>query len=85
MRRTTVLGSAGALVAGTLIAGAMAAPAAGADGSRHGRGDAEARGVAVAAPRAADPRSDWGGRPGGWGRAPPQPCGGVSGPGASGR
>ncbi|MYV58401.1 alpha/beta hydrolase, partial [Streptomyces sp. SID4931] len=53
MRRTTVLGSAGALVAGTLIAGAMAAPAASADGRHHGRGDAEARGVAVAAQRAA--------------------------------
>ncbi|WP_218924620.1 hypothetical protein, partial [Streptomyces sp. rh207] len=33
-----------ALVAGTLMAGAMAAPAAGADGRHHGRGDAEARG-----------------------------------------
>ncbi|MFD4172716.1 hypothetical protein, partial [Streptomyces anulatus] len=51
-----MLGSAGALVAGTLIAGAMAAPAAGADGSRHGRGDAEARGVAVGGPPGRDPR-----------------------------
>ncbi|MFD4358549.1 alpha/beta hydrolase [Streptomyces anulatus] len=78
MRRTTVLGSAGALVAGTLIAGAMAAPAAGADGSRHGRGDAEARGVAVAAHRAANAGIDWRDCPEDWGLAAPIQCGWVT-------
>ncbi|WP_256726190.1 alpha/beta hydrolase [Streptomyces sp. MNU77] len=78
MRRTTVLGSAGALVAGTLIAGAMAAPAAGADGRRHGRGDAEARGVAVAAHRAANAGIDWRDCPEDWGLAAPIQCGRVT-------
>ncbi|CAM5527351.1 tripeptidyl aminopeptidase [Streptomyces badius] len=67
MRRTTVLGSAGALVAGTLIAGAMAAPAASAGGRHPGRGDAEARGVAVAAQRAAKAGIDWKDCPKDWG------------------
>lgn len=78
MRRTTVLGSAGALVAGTLMAGAMAAPAVYADGRHHGRGDAEARGVAVAAHRAANAGIDWQDCPEDWGLAAPIQCGWVT-------
>ncbi|PWS52001.1 aminopeptidase, partial [Streptomyces sp. FT05W] len=76
MRRTAVLGSAGTLIAGTLIAGAMAAPAAGADSRHHG--DREARGVQIAADRAADAGIDWADCPADWAIAAPIQCGWVS-------
>ncbi|MDI3418279.1 alpha/beta hydrolase [Streptomyces luteolus] len=76
MRRTAVLGSAGTLIAGTLIAGAMAAPAANADSGR--RTVSEARGVAIAAARAAKTGIDWKDCPADWGLAKPVQCGWVS-------
>ncbi|WP_406002203.1 alpha/beta hydrolase [Streptomyces sp. NBC_00829] len=76
MRRTAVLGSAGTLIAGTLITGAIAAPAANADG-RHS-GWSEARGVQVAAERAAKKGINWTDCPADWGFAKPIQCGWVS-------
>ncbi|MDQ8706418.1 alpha/beta hydrolase [Streptomyces sp. LHD-70] len=76
MRRTAVLGSAGTLIAGTLIAGAMAAPAANADSGR--RTVSEARGVTIAAARAAKTGIDWKDCPADWGLAKPVQCGWVS-------
>ncbi|MDI3404650.1 alpha/beta hydrolase [Streptomyces cavernicola] len=76
MRRTAVLGSAGTLIAGTLIAGAMAAPAASADSGP--RTASEARGVAIAAARAAKTGVDWKDCPADWGLAKPVQCGWVS-------
>ncbi|MFI9345659.1 alpha/beta hydrolase [Streptomyces sp. NPDC052773] len=83
-RRTATLGSAGVLVAATLIAGAVAAPTASADAgattateSRHG-GDREARGVAIAAARAAHKGIDWQDCPAGWGLEKPIQCGWVT-------
>jgi pimeloyl-ACP methyl ester carboxylesterase len=70
------LGSAGALVAATLIAGTVAAPAASAD-SRHGQ-DREARGVAIAAARAAKAGIDWQDCPEDWGLDKPIQCGWVT-------
>lgn len=83
MRRTAVLGSAGALAAATLIAGAMAAPSAIADGrghgSRHGNhGSSEAHGAAVAAARAASAGIDWQDCPADWALAKPIQCGWVT-------
>ena len=83
-RRTATLGSAGVLVAATLIAGAVAAPTASADAgattateSRHG-GDREARGVAIAAARAAHQGIDWQDCPADWGLEKPIQCGWVT-------
>ncbi|WP_197364021.1 alpha/beta fold hydrolase, partial [Streptomyces clavuligerus] len=76
MRRTAALGSAGTLIAGTLIAGALAAPAATAE-TRHG-GWAEARGVQIAAERAAAKGVDWADCPADWGLAKPIQCGFVT-------
>ncbi|MCM3262755.1 MULTISPECIES: alpha/beta hydrolase [Streptomyces] len=70
------LGSAGALVAATLIAGTVAAPAASAD-SRPGQ-DREARGVAIAAARAAKAGIDWRDCPEDWGLDKPIQCGWVT-------
>ncbi|WP_079125768.1 alpha/beta hydrolase [Streptomyces sp. ERV7] len=76
MRRTAVLGSAGTLIAGTLIAGAIAAPAATAESRHHGT--SEARGVQLAAERAAKKGIDWTDCPADWGFAKPIQCGSVS-------
>ncbi|WP_128803780.1 MULTISPECIES: alpha/beta hydrolase [unclassified Streptomyces] len=77
-RRITALGSAGALVTATLIAGAVTAPTASANAeSRHGQ-DREARGVAVAAQRAARTGIDWADCPADWALAKPIQCGWVS-------
>ncbi|MEY9490093.1 pimeloyl-ACP methyl ester carboxylesterase [Streptomyces calvus] len=77
-RRRTALGSAGALVTATLIAGAVAAPTANATADpRHG-GDREARGVAVAAARAARAGIDWRDCPADWNLPKPIQCGWVS-------
>ncbi|NUJ99955.1 alpha/beta fold hydrolase [Streptomyces lunaelactis] len=76
MRRTAVLGSAGTLIAGTLITGAIVAPAANAE-SRHS-GWSQARGVQVAAERAAKKGIDWADCPADWGFAKPIQCGEVS-------
>jgi pimeloyl-ACP methyl ester carboxylesterase len=77
-RRRTALGSAGALVTATLIAGAVAAPTANAPAdARHG-GDREARGVAVAAARAARAGIDWRDCPADWNLPKPIQCGWVS-------
>src|SRR6478735_1787218 len=64
LRRTAVLGSAGTLIAGTLIASAIAAPAATADGRHHS--GSEARGVQIAAARAAHTGIDWKDCPADW-------------------
>ncbi|QEV16384.1 alpha/beta hydrolase [Streptomyces alboniger] len=88
-RRTAVLGSAGTLVAVTLIAGAVAAPTANAGtetggtadaGARFGkeREDREARGVALAARRAAKAGVDWKDCPADWGLEKPIQCGWVT-------
>lgn len=75
MRRTAVLGSAGTLIAGTLIAGAIAAPTATADGRHSG---SQARGVQIAAARAAHTGIDWKDCPADWALATPIQCGWVS-------
>ncbi|MYV44807.1 alpha/beta hydrolase [Streptomyces sp. SID2888] len=75
-RRTTALGAAGVLVTATLIAGAVAAPSATAD-SGQGKNQ-EARGVAVAAERAAKKGIDWQDCPADWGLVKPIQCGWVS-------
>ncbi|MEV3952524.1 alpha/beta hydrolase, partial [Streptomyces halstedii] len=76
MRRTAVLGSAGTLIAGTLIAGAIAAPAANAHDRHHGT--TEARGVQIAADRAARTGIDWTDCPADWAIAAPIQCGWVT-------
>uniref|UniRef100_A0AAU3H468 Alpha/beta hydrolase n=1 Tax=Streptomyces sp. NBC_01401 TaxID=2903854 RepID=A0AAU3H468_9ACTN len=76
MRRTAVLGSAGTLIAGTLIAGAIAVPAAGAESRHHG--GQEARGVQIAAARAAKAGIDWADCPDDWAISAPIQCGWVS-------
>lgn len=76
MRRTAVLGSAGTLIAGTLIAGAIAAPTATADGRHHS--GSEARGVQIAAARAAHTGIDWKDCPADWALATPIQCGWVT-------
>ncbi|WP_328540019.1 alpha/beta hydrolase [Streptomyces sp. NBC_00344] len=79
MRRTAVLGSAGALAAATLIAGAMAAPSAVAGDRHHGHhGSSEAYGAAIAAARAAKQGIDWRDCPADWALATPVQCGWVS-------
>ncbi|MFE7382859.1 alpha/beta hydrolase [Streptomyces zhihengii] len=76
MRRATGLGLGGTLIAGALVAGAVAAPAATADsGASTG---SEARGVRVAAERAARQGVDWTDCPEDWGLVKPIQCGWVS-------
>jgi pimeloyl-ACP methyl ester carboxylesterase len=76
IRRSTVLAAAGTLVSGALISGAVAAPSAAADG-RPGH-QAEARGVAQAAARAAREGVDWKDCPADWGLQAPIQCGHVT-------
>lgn len=77
MRRTAIFGAAGGVVTGALIAGALAAPTASAGQSAPG-GAAEARGVKIAADRAAKAGIDWQDCPADWGLAKPVKCGFVS-------
>ncbi|WP_329113902.1 alpha/beta hydrolase [Streptomyces sp. NBC_01465] len=83
MRRTAVLGSAGAIAAAaTLIASAMAVPAT-ADGRHHGGGhgsssNIEAYGAAIAAAKAAKTGIDWKDCPADWGFSKPIQCGWVT-------
>ncbi|MFF7853607.1 alpha/beta fold hydrolase [Streptomyces sp. NPDC007904] len=77
-RRVAALGSAGVLVSATLIAGAVAAPTASATADGHHGKDREARGVAVAAARAAQTGIDWQDCPADWNLAKPIQCGWVS-------
>ncbi|MER6498062.1 alpha/beta hydrolase [Streptomyces sp. NPDC001455] len=76
MRRTAALGSAGALVAGMLISGAVTAPTATAEGRHHRV--SEARGVELAAARAARTGIDWKDCPTDWGLAKKIECGWVT-------
>ncbi|WP_406859485.1 alpha/beta hydrolase [Streptomyces sp. HUAS MG47] len=75
-RRTGAFGTAGALVAGALVASAVAAPTAGAD--TRDRTWSEARGVTIAAARAAKQGIDWADCPADWGLAKPIQCGWVT-------
>ncbi|MCT7351987.1 alpha/beta hydrolase [Streptomyces sp. 15-116A] len=79
-RRAVALGSAGVLVTATLISGAVAAPTASAtaDTTTHRGKDREARGVAIAAARAAKTGIDWQDCPADWNLAKPIQCGWVS-------
>lgn len=85
MRRTTAFGAAGTLITGSLIAGAIMAPVANAD-ARQGSGSAdarqrtgsEARGVALAAQRAAKVGIDWQACPDDWGLDKAIKCGWVT-------
>lgn len=85
MRRTTAFGAAGTLITGSLIAGAIMAPVANAD-ARQGSGSAEARqrtssearGVAIAARRAAKAGIDWQACPADWGLEKAVTCGWVT-------
>lgn len=77
MRRTAALGAAGTLVTGALLAGAIAATPASA-GDKHQRGSAEARGVAIAAARAAKKGINWQECPADWGLKSPIQCGYVT-------
>ncbi|MEU6328180.1 alpha/beta hydrolase [Streptomyces sp. NPDC047049] len=73
MRRTAALGAAGTLVTGALLAGAISATPASA-GDKHQRGSAEARGVAIAAARAAKKGINWQACPADWGLKQPIQC-----------
>ncbi|WP_328381767.1 alpha/beta hydrolase [Streptomyces sp. NBC_00400] len=77
MRRTAALGAAGTLVTGALLAGAISATPASA-GDKHQRGSAEARGVAIAAARAAKKGINWQACPADWGLKSPIRCGYVT-------
>ena len=77
-KRAAALGSAGVLVTATLIAGAVAAPVASATADTHHGKDREARGVAIAAARAAKTGIDWQDCPADWNLAKPIQCGWVS-------
>ncbi|TXS51618.1 alpha/beta hydrolase [Streptomyces sp. t39] len=76
MRRATGLGLGSTLIAGALVAGAVAAPAATADSGA--RGGPEARGVRIAAERAARQGIDWADCPEDWGLVKPIQCGWVN-------
>lgn len=84
MRRTTAFGAAGTLITGSLIAGAIMAPVANADAGRGSAGadakrtSAEARGVALAAQRAAKAGIDWRACPADWGLEKGVMCGWVT-------
>ncbi|GAA1414715.1 alpha/beta hydrolase [Streptomyces thermospinosisporus] len=79
-RRATALGSAGVLVTATLIAGAVTAPTASAtaDPTSHRGKDREARGVALAAAKAARTGIDWQDCPADWNLPKPVQCGWVT-------
>ena len=80
-RRTTTLATAGTFASAALLAGVIAVPSAVADGnasSHRPGGDAEARGVALAAARAAKAGIDWQDCPKGWGQKAPVQCGYVT-------
>ncbi|WP_215451309.1 alpha/beta hydrolase [Streptomyces sp. ATCC 21386] len=76
-RRAGAFGSAGLLVTATLIASAVTAPAAGAADGASAR-DREAKGVAVAAEKAAKKGIAWQDCPEGWGLEKPIQCGWVT-------
>ncbi|MEH6377014.1 alpha/beta hydrolase [Streptomyces sp. KLMMK] len=77
MRHTSILGAAGTLVTGALVAGFLTAPAAGAS-ERVPGGAAEARGVKIAADRAAEAGIKWQDCPASWGLEKPIQCGYVT-------
>ncbi|WNE94827.1 alpha/beta hydrolase [Streptomyces luomodiensis] len=77
VRRTALFGVVGGVITGALITGALAAPTAGAS-ERIPGGAAEARGVAVAAAKAAKKGIDWADCPADWGLAKPIQCGYVT-------
>ncbi|WP_051798824.1 alpha/beta hydrolase [Streptomyces sp. NRRL S-337] len=76
MRKSAVLGAAGTLVTGALLATAIATPASA--GEHHKKGRAEARGVQIAAARAAKKGIDWQDCPADWGLKSPVQCGFVT-------
>lgn len=76
MRKSAVLGAAGTLVTGALLATAIATPASA--GEHHKKGPAEARGVQIAAARAAKKGIDWQDCPADWGLKSPVQCGFVT-------
>ncbi|MFC5723442.1 alpha/beta hydrolase [Streptomyces gamaensis] len=78
MRPTSILGAAGTVVTGALVAGLLTAPTAGADEQRVPGGAAEARGVRIAAERAAKAGIDWQDCPADWGLEKPIQCGFVT-------
>ncbi|MFE9774514.1 alpha/beta hydrolase [Streptomyces sp. NPDC005931] len=77
-RRAAALGPAGVLVTATLIAGAVTAPTASATADTHHGSHSEAKGVAIAAARAAKAGIDWQDCPADWNLAKPIQCGWVS-------
>ncbi|MDT0550019.1 MULTISPECIES: alpha/beta hydrolase [Streptomyces] len=72
-----MLGTAGGVLTGALIAGALATPMASAKARTPG-GAAEARGVAIAAARAAEAGVDWKDCPADWSLEKPIQCGYVT-------
>ncbi|WP_327347205.1 alpha/beta hydrolase [Streptomyces europaeiscabiei] len=76
-RRAAAFGSAGLLVTATLIAGAVAAPVASAADSARAE-NREAKGVAVAAAKAAKKGVNWQDCPESWGLEKPIKCGWVT-------
>ncbi|MER6311288.1 alpha/beta hydrolase [Streptomyces sp. NPDC001657] len=76
MKKSAVLGAAGTLVTGALLATAIATPASA--GEHHKKGSAEARGVHIAAARAAKKGIDWQDCPADWGLKSPVQCGFVT-------
>lgn len=79
-RRRAALGAVGAVAIGALISGATTVPSALADTQQtpRGAGQAEARGAAVAAARAAKAGVDWADCPASWGLKKPIQCGHVT-------
>ncbi|MEU7108293.1 alpha/beta hydrolase [Streptomyces sp. NPDC046215] len=77
MRPTSILGAAGTVVTGALVAGFLTAPAASA-GDRVPGGAAEARGVKIAADRAAKAGVKWQDCPASWALEKPIQCGFVT-------
>lgn len=78
MRPNAIAGAAGTVLAGTLVAGFLAAPTAGAAQAVPG-GAAEAKGVKIAAERAAKSGVKWQDCPADWGQLPkPIQCGFVT-------
>ncbi|GAB7029419.1 alpha/beta hydrolase [Streptomyces platensis subsp. malvinus] len=71
-----MLGAAGTLVTGALLATAIATPASA--GEHHKKGSAEARGVHIAAARAAKKGIHWQDCPADWGLKSPVQCGFVT-------
>ncbi|WP_229352013.1 alpha/beta hydrolase [Streptomyces sp. UNOB3_S3] len=77
MRPNAIAGAAGTVLAGTLVAGFLSAPAAGAAQAVPG-GAAEAKGVKIAAERAAKTGVKWQDCPADWGLEKPIQCGFVT-------